>query len=85
MIPVLFHIGSFPLRSWGLLLMIAFLMGALHGTKLAPRYGIKPDDLWDASLAGLFAGGTAGVCPPKYGRVSQEPCAGSELYERGDD
>ena len=56
MIPVLFHIGAFPLRSWGLMLMIAFLMGALHATKLARRYGIKPDDLWDASLAGLFGG-----------------------------
>lgn len=56
MLPILFHIGSFPLRSWGLLLMIAFLMGAWRASKAAPRYGIKVEDYWDASLAGLFGG-----------------------------
>lgn len=56
MLPVLFHIGSFPLRSWGLLLMIAFLMAAWRAACVAPRYGLKSEDYWDASLAGLFGG-----------------------------
>ncbi len=67
--PILFHIGSFPLRSWGLLLMIAFLMGAWRASKAAPRYGIKTDDLWDASLAGLFGGVLGG----RLGYVVQNP------------
>lgn len=56
MLPILFHIGPFPLRSWGLLLMIAFLMGAWRASKNAHRYGIKVEDYWDAGLAGLFGG-----------------------------
>ena len=54
--PVLFHIGSFPLRSWGLLLMIAFLMAMWRATKVAPRYGIKSEDYGDAAMWGLLGG-----------------------------
>ncbi len=54
--PVLFHIGSFPLRSWGFLLMIAFLMAMWRATKTAPRYGIKSEDYGDAAMWGLLGG-----------------------------
>lgn len=56
MLPVLFHIGSFPIRSWGLLLAIAFMMAAWRATTIAKRYGISSEDYWDASLAGLLGG-----------------------------
>lgn len=55
--PVLLHLGNFPLRAWGFLLMIAFLMGAVRAVKVAEgRYGISREKLWDASMAGLFGG-----------------------------
>src|SRR4051812_23133825 len=60
MLPILFHIGQFPVHSWGVLLMIGFLLGAWRAAKHAPRYGIVPEDLWDASLFGLFGGVVGG-------------------------
>lgn len=57
MLPVLFHLGSYPVGSWGLMLMIAFLAGAVRAVAAAERlYGIPRDPLWDASLTGLFGG-----------------------------
>ncbi|MDX1933923.1 MAG: prolipoprotein diacylglyceryl transferase [Capsulimonadales bacterium] len=56
MLPVLFHIGNFPVRSWGLLLMVGFLAGTWWAARNARRYGIAPEDVWDISLVGLFGG-----------------------------
>ena len=60
MYPVLFHIGTFPVHSWGLLLMIGFLLGTYRAARFAPRYGIAPEDLWDCALFGLFGGVVGG-------------------------
>ena len=56
MLPVLFKVGSFPIHTWGLLLLIGFVLAALRGVRHAPRYGATGDTVWDASLAGLFGG-----------------------------
>lgn len=56
MFPTLFTVGTFSLHSWGVLLMIGFLFGAWRAARIAPRYGIAPEDLWDASLFGLLGG-----------------------------
>lgn len=57
MLPVLFHIGSYPVGSWGLLLMVAFVAGAVRAVVAAEKlYGVPRDPLWDASLYGLFGG-----------------------------
>jgi phosphatidylglycerol---prolipoprotein diacylglyceryl transferase len=56
MLPELFRIGNFPVHSWGLLLMIGFLLAAWRAAKHAPRYNLRPEDVWDASLIGLFGG-----------------------------
>lgn len=50
MFPVLFHIGSFPVRSFGILLIIGFFVGMMIAKKRAPRYGIDPNRLWDLAI-----------------------------------
>lgn len=54
--PILFHVGSLPVRAWGVLLMLGFLLAVWRAAKNAPRYGIAPEDMWDASLFGLLGG-----------------------------
>ena len=56
MYPVLFHVGSRPIYAWGLLLMVGFLLAAWRGARVARRYGLAPEDVWDASLVGLLGG-----------------------------
>lgn len=56
MFPVLFHIGSFPIRTFGLVLAIAALIGMLMATRRAPRYGVKPDAVYDLCFWLIIAG-----------------------------
>lgn len=56
MFPILFKVGNFPVHSWGVLLMIGFLLGTWRAARHAMRYSIAPEDLWDAALFGLFGG-----------------------------
>jgi phosphatidylglycerol:prolipoprotein diacylglycerol transferase len=48
--PVLFHIGSLPLRSYGLLIAIAFLVGIWIGRRRAAARGYEPDMVIDLSV-----------------------------------
>lgn len=50
MCPVLFHIGNFPVRSFGIVLIIGFLVGMWIARRRAPRYGIDPARLWDLAV-----------------------------------
>jgi phosphatidylglycerol:prolipoprotein diacylglycerol transferase len=56
MLPVLFQVGNFKLHSWGLLLMVGFLLALWRATANAHRYKIPKEDVWDISLIGLFGG-----------------------------
>lgn len=47
MIPVLFHIGSFPIRSFGVMIAVGFLVALLLVKKRAPRYNVHPEKIWD--------------------------------------
>ena len=49
--------------------MIGFLVGGWRAAKNAPRYGFKPEDVWDVSLFGLLGGVLGG----RIGFVVQEP------------
>jgi len=40
--PMLYHVGDWTVRSYGLLLAFAFLTGAVSALDRAPRYGIEP-------------------------------------------
>jgi len=48
--PVLFYIGSLPLRSYGLLIAVAFLVGIWIGRRRAAARGYKPDTVIDLSV-----------------------------------
>jgi phosphatidylglycerol:prolipoprotein diacylglycerol transferase len=56
MLPVLFQIGPVKVHSWGVLLMLGFLLATWRAAKNAPRYHIKGEDVWDVGLWGLLGG-----------------------------
>lgn len=60
MYPVLFEIGPFKLHTFGLMLVVAFLVGGHLVTRELRRKGIKPDHLEGFPLAAL-AGGIVGA------------------------
>ena len=43
MIPVLFHIGPFSVRAYGVMLAISFVLGAWWAARAAARRGLDPD------------------------------------------
>jgi len=51
------------------MLMIGFLAAGWRAAKNAPRYGLKPEDVWDVALFGLLGGVLGG----RIGFVVQEP------------
>ncbi len=64
--PILFHIGSFTVRSYGVLLITGFLLGLWRGMRLLERRmatepegsprRISPDQLFDVGIVGLLLG-----------------------------
>jgi len=55
MYPELFHIGSFPVNTYGLFLAIAFLCAILMTVKLAQRDGLPKEKIYDLCLWMLLA------------------------------
>jgi phosphatidylglycerol:prolipoprotein diacylglycerol transferase len=47
MFPVLFHIGSFAVTTFGLMMFLAFISGAWIGGKQLERYGLPSEYMWD--------------------------------------
>ena len=45
--PILFELGSFPIRSYGVMLAFAFLAGIALARRDAPRVGVDPDAISD--------------------------------------
>ncbi|HTQ09089.1 MAG TPA: prolipoprotein diacylglyceryl transferase [Fimbriimonadaceae bacterium] len=56
MLPILFKIGSFPIHTYGVLMVIAFLVALAFARKRATRYGISPNKLSDMAFVMLIAG-----------------------------
>lgn len=50
MLPVLFKIGNFPIHSFGVMMIIAFLVGLLIARKRAPNFGIDPNKISDMTF-----------------------------------
>jgi phosphatidylglycerol:prolipoprotein diacylglycerol transferase len=69
MYPILFHVGQYPVHSWGVMLMVGFLIGGWRAATRAGRYGLRPEDVWDVALFGLLGGVIGG----RIGFVIQEP------------
>ena len=55
MYPEIFHIGSFPINSYGVFLALAFLCAILIAVKLAARDGLPKEKIYDLSLWMLLA------------------------------
>ena len=55
MYPELFHIGNFPINTYGVFLALAFLGGILVATKLAARDGLPRERIYDLCLWMLIA------------------------------
>lgn len=55
MYPELFHIGNFPINTYGVLLALAFLAALLVAAKLAARDGLPRDRVYDLGLWMLLA------------------------------
>lgn len=56
MCPVLFHIGSFEVRGFGLMLMIAAIAGIAWAARRGPWFGLPRSKVLDAGFYLLFAG-----------------------------
>jgi len=55
MYPELFHIGNFPINTYGVFLALAFLCAILITVKLAERDGLSREKIYDLSLWMLLA------------------------------
>jgi phosphatidylglycerol:prolipoprotein diacylglycerol transferase len=55
MFPVLFHIGSLPINSYGVALAISFLLGVKMASDRARILGIKPQDMADLGVWVMLA------------------------------
>lgn len=54
--PELIRIGSFPIRSFGVMMVIAFFTAIWLATRRAQRFGLDGSKIQDASLLIIFAG-----------------------------
>jgi phosphatidylglycerol:prolipoprotein diacylglycerol transferase len=55
MYPEIFHIGSFPINTYGIFLAIAFLCAIMVTVRLAHRDGLPKEKIYDLSLWMLLA------------------------------
>jgi phosphatidylglycerol:prolipoprotein diacylglycerol transferase len=54
--PILFHIGSFPIHSFGVMMVIAFFSALWLVRKRSAAYGFSPNEIADVALYALIAG-----------------------------
>lgn len=54
--PILFKIGSFEVHTFGLVMIVAFLVGLWIARVRAPKFGIDPGHLSDMAFYALIAG-----------------------------
>lgn len=60
MYPVLLQLGPLSIRSWGVLLVVAFIVGARVAAAEARRKGLEPDLVHDFTLWALLGGVVGG-------------------------
>lgn len=56
MFPQLFHIGSFAVPTYGILVATGVLLGLWISVRNSARQGIKPENAWDFGIAVVLAG-----------------------------
>jgi phosphatidylglycerol:prolipoprotein diacylglycerol transferase len=55
MYPVLFHIGSFSIYTYGVLIAVGFLLALRWAYRQAPRAGLDPSKVWNLGIYGILA------------------------------
>ena len=53
---ILFHIGPVPIRAYGFMLWVGFMIGLFYTARAARRTDIKPEHVVDVALYALIAG-----------------------------
>lgn len=84
--PVLFHIGSLPIRSYGLLIAVAFLLGIWLGRRRAARRGLDPDLIIDLSVVVILvaiAGARLAYVAVRWDYYFHDPLAILRIWEGG--
>src|SRR2546423_1101439 len=56
MLPILFKIGTFEVHTYGVVMIVAFLVALLFARKRGPKFGINPNNLLDMAFIALIAG-----------------------------
>ncbi len=56
MFPRLFHVGSFSLPTYGLLVSIGVLLGLWISVRNSAKQGINPDDAWNLGILVVLCG-----------------------------
>ena len=56
MFPQLFHIGSFAVPTYGILVATGVLVGLWISVRNSSRQGVKPENAWDFGIAVVLAG-----------------------------
>jgi phosphatidylglycerol:prolipoprotein diacylglycerol transferase len=54
--PILFHVFGYPVHSYGVMLLLAFFVGVGIARRRAPRFGLTPQNVYDASFWALILG-----------------------------
>lgn len=86
MIPVLFHIWNLPVRSYGLLMAVAFLVGIWMARGRARREGIDPNLIIDLSVFVILAsvaGARAAYVLVRWDYFSHDPVSVLRIWEGG--
>ncbi len=56
MYPIMFHLGNFPIYSYGVMLAVAILTSIIYAMRRAPRYQISPDAVVEVSALCIIGG-----------------------------
>jgi phosphatidylglycerol:prolipoprotein diacylglycerol transferase len=52
--PILFHLGSVPIYTYGVLVAAGFLVGLFYARFQAPKAGLSPDRIWNFAIYGIL-------------------------------
>jgi len=78
--PILFHLGSFPVHSYGVMIALAFLAGLWTAMRRARREKISGDTIGDVTLW-LMLGGIVGARAVYVATYWQDQFAGGKFSE----
>lgn len=53
---ILFHIGPVPIRSYGFMIVVGFVLGLWRAARVSKRFGIEPERIIDAAIIALISG-----------------------------